>query len=131
MLGAIIGDVIGSVFEWHNNKSTEFSMYSRFTRFTDDTVLTVAIADAILSRKRHQNKFVDYVECKKLYANMLRHYYSHFPNAGYGQKFEEWAKNSTSKPYKSFGNGSAMRVSPIGFASQSLEEALNLNYESL
>jgi ADP-ribosylglycohydrolase len=51
MLGAVIGDVIGSVFEWHNTKSTEFKLYDRFTRFTDDTVLTVAIADAILNKK--------------------------------------------------------------------------------
>ncbi|MFD0675597.1 MULTISPECIES: ADP-ribosylglycohydrolase family protein [unclassified Paenibacillus] len=115
MLGAIIGDVIGSVFEWHNNKSTEFELFSRFTRFTDDTVLTVAIADAVLKRKQHSNIWVDYYVSKKLYANLLRQY---------GQKFEEWAHNREAKPYKSYGNGSAMRVSPIGFACNTLEEVL-------
>ncbi|GMK39581.1 hypothetical protein PCCS19_26350 [Paenibacillus sp. CCS19] len=124
MLGAIIGDVIGSVYEWHNTKSTEFSLYNRFTRFTDDTVLTIAIADAVLCRQKHKNKITDYFASKKLYANRLRHYYYQFPDAGYGQKFEEWARQRDAKPYKSYGNGSAMRVSPIGFASQSLEEAL-------
>ncbi|WP_192043428.1 hypothetical protein [Paenibacillus lycopersici] len=66
MLGAIIGDVIGSVFEWHNNKSTEFSLFNRFTRFTDDTVLTIAIADAVLSRQKHKNQLFDYFAGKKL-----------------------------------------------------------------
>ncbi|MDQ0875821.1 ADP-ribosylglycohydrolase [Paenibacillus sp. V4I3] len=56
MLGAVLGDVIGSVFEWHNTKSTKFKLYDRFTRFTDDTVLTVAIADAILNKKKQSNK---------------------------------------------------------------------------
>ncbi|MBD3922941.1 ADP-ribosylglycohydrolase family protein [Paenibacillus sp. PR3] len=124
MLGAIIGDVIGSVYEWHNMKSTEFPLYSRFTRFTDDTVLTVAVADAVLSRNKQKNRLADYLASKQLYASRYRQYYHWFPDAGYGQKFEEWAKNRSSKPYRSYGNGSAMRVSPIGFASQTLEEAL-------
>ncbi|MCR8630635.1 ADP-ribosylglycohydrolase family protein [Paenibacillus radicis (ex Xue et al. 2023)] len=124
MLGAIIGDVIGSVFEWHNNKSTEFELFSRFTRFTDDTVLTVAIADAVLKRKKHSNIWVDYYVSKKLYANLLRQYAQWYPNVGYGQKFEEWAHNREAKPYKSYGNGSAMRVSPIGIACSTIEEVL-------
>ncbi|MDQ0888109.1 ADP-ribosylglycohydrolase [Paenibacillus sp. V4I9] len=89
MLGAVIGDVIGSVFEWHNTKSTKFKLYDRFTRFTDDTVLTVAIADAILNKKKQSNKH--YYASKRLYANKLRQYARWYPNVGYGQKFEEWA----------------------------------------
>ncbi|WP_282940167.1 ADP-ribosylglycohydrolase family protein [Paenibacillus sp. RC67] len=124
MLGAVIGDVIGSVFEWHNVKTTEFKLYDRFTRFTDDTVLTVAIADAVLNRKKQNNKLIDHYASKKLYAIKLKQYTRWYPNVGYGQKFEEWAKNNNSKPYRSYGNGSAMRVSPIGFAYSTLEEVL-------
>lgn len=124
MLGAIIGDVIGSVFEWHNVKSTDFDLFSRFTRFTDDTVMTVAAADAVLSRQKEKNSITDYFASKRLYASRFRQYYRWFPDAGYGQKFEGWAKNPSSNAYRSYGNGSAMRVSPIGFASSSLEEAL-------
>jgi len=124
MLGAIIGDVIGSVYEWHNNKSTEFELFSRFTRFTDDTVLTVAIADAILNKIRHPWKLVDHFQSKKLYAQSLMQYARWHPNAGYGEKFEDWIKSGRFKPYRSYGNGSAMRVSPIGFAFSTLEEVL-------
>ncbi|GGA01953.1 hypothetical protein GCM10008018_55190 [Paenibacillus marchantiophytorum] len=124
MLGAVIGDVIGSVFEWHNVKSTEFQLYDRFTRFTDDTVLTVAIADAVLNKTKRSNRLLDYYASKRLYAYKLRQYAKWYPNAGYGQKFEEWASSSDPKPYRSYGNGSAMRVSPIGFAFNTLEEVL-------
>ncbi|MDF2651515.1 MAG: ADP-ribosylglycohydrolase [Paenibacillus sp.] len=124
MLGAVIGDVIGSVFEWHNTKSTEFKLYDRFTRFTDDTVLTVAIADAILNKKKQSNKLFDYYASKRLYANKLRQYARWYPNVGYGQKFEEWVLSNNPKPYRSYGNGSAMRVCPIGFAFSSLEEVM-------
>lgn len=124
MLGAIIGDVIGSVYEWHNHKSPAFDLFSRFTRFTDDTVLTVAIADAVMSRQKRRNSILDYYASKRLYASRLRQYARWFPDAGYGQRFEYWAKLNEAKPYKSYGNGSAMRVSPIGFASRTLEEAL-------
>ncbi|MFC0216289.1 ADP-ribosylglycohydrolase family protein [Paenibacillus chartarius] len=121
MLGAVVGDVIGSVFEWHNVKSTEFKLFDRFTRYTDDTVLTIAIADAVLSKNMHSNWLRDYYNGKKLYANKLRQYAKWYPGVGYGQKFEEWAANPSAQAYRSYGNGSAMRVSPIGFAYDSLE----------
>ncbi|MFC0211108.1 ADP-ribosylglycohydrolase family protein [Paenibacillus chartarius] len=124
MLGAVVGDVIGSVFEWHNNKSTDIKLFDRFTRFTDDTVLTIAIADAVLSKKKNSNWLIDYYYGQKLYANKLRQYAKWYPGVGYGQKFEEWVANNSSKGYRSYGNGSAMRVSPIGFAYDSLEEVL-------
>ncbi|OPH59051.1 hypothetical protein BC351_22250 [Paenibacillus ferrarius] len=124
MLGAVIGDVIGSIFEWHNTKSTDFKLYDRFTRFTDDTVLTVAVADAILNKKKHPIRLLDHLDSKRLYASKLRQYARWYPNVGYGQNFEAWAMNKESKPYRSYGNGSAMRVSPIGFAFNSIEEVL-------
>ncbi len=110
MLGAIAGDVIGSVFESSPIKSTEFPLFSRHSRFTDDTVLTVAVAYSIL-------KGVDYASSFKTFGRR-------YPNAGYGLSFYNWIFSPERKPYGSWGNGSAMRVSPIGFAFDTVEDVL-------
>lgn len=110
MLGAIAGDIIGSVFEWNNNKTVDFLLFSPSSRFTDDTVLTVAVADAILNRKD--------------YARTIWEYGRRYPHAGYGGSFAQWLKRDDLLPYNSFGNGSAMRVSPVGFACDSIDEVL-------
>jgi ADP-ribosylglycohydrolase len=111
MLGAIAGDVIGSIYEHRNIKTTEFPLFHPSCRFTDDTVLTVALADSIL----HGTRLVD----------LLKQYYRTYPHAGYGGLFHQWAQSERSQPYNSWGNGSAMRVSPVGFASGTLEEVLD------
>lgn len=111
MLGAIAGDIIGSVFEANNIKSTDFPLFSEYSTFTDDTVLTLALADSIVND-------VNYVK-------KLKEYYSLYPDAGYGQNFIQWAKSKDYAPYNSWGNGSAMRVSPVGFAYDSLEDVLD------
>ncbi len=111
MLGAIAGDVIGSVFERYPTKSTAFPLFSRHSTFTDDTVLTVAIAFSILKK-------TDYTLSLKMFGQK-------YPNAGYGGLFYRWMFSPDSSPYNSWGNGSAMRVSPVGFAFSSLEEVLN------
>lgn len=108
MLGAIAGDMIGSPFEAHPIKTKDFDLH--IATFTDDTVLTVAVANAILGEK-------DYAVSIKRFAQ--RH-----PQAGYGGFFRQWMWTRENKPYNSFGNGSAMRVSPVGFAFNSLEEVL-------
>lgn len=110
MLGAIAGDIIGSVYEWHNIKRTDFPLFDERCTFTDDTVLTVAIADAILNKASYEEKLRDYFEL--------------YPARGYGAHFRKWAAHSSSKPYYSMGNGSAMRVSPVGFAFDTLDEVL-------
>lgn len=110
MLGAIAGDVIGSVFERYPTKSTEFQFFNRSSAFTDDTVLTVAVAWAIL-------KGTDY-------KTALRMFGQKYPDAGYGGLFYRWMFSPTCEPYNSWGNGSAMRVSPVGFAYSSLESVL-------
>lgn len=110
MIGAIAGDIIGSVFEQYPIKSTEFELFSRHSRFTDDTVLTVAIANAILSN-------IDY-------ATSLKTFGERYPHAGYGGSFFRWIFSSDRKPYNSWGNGSAMRVSPVGFAFDNIEDVL-------
>ena len=112
MLGAICGDVIGSVYEGHNVKSKQFPLFSKKTRFTDDTVLTVAVADAILN--------------KKYFGPTIHRYSSQYPKAGFGGKFREWMKSKHPKPYGSYGNGSAMRVSPIGFAFDSISDVMTM-----
>lgn len=124
MLGAIVGDIIGSRFEWNNVKTVDFELFNSTSRFTDDTVMTIAIADAILNREHYKNFFTDAIESKKAYAYKLKEYGKKYPNVGYGRMFEQWLLSEELKPYNSFGNGSAMRVSPIGFAFDTLEEVL-------
>ncbi|NIQ01809.1 MAG: ADP-ribosylglycohydrolase family protein [Nitrospinaceae bacterium] len=108
MLGAIAGDIIGSRFEWNNHKSTDFELFHPDCRFTDDTVLTVAVAEQILYGS-------DPVDLFKEYARR-------YPDAGFGGRFAQWAASPSREPYNSYGNGSAMRVSPVGFAFDSLDE---------
>lgn len=115
MLGAIPGDIIGSVYEgrkqWMLERTTEFDpLFARNSRFTDDTVLTIAVADYILNSR-------DLVETLKAYANT-------YPKAGYGKSFKRWAFGDSELPYNSFGNGAAMRVSPVAYAYESLDEVL-------
>jgi ADP-ribosylglycohydrolase len=110
MLGAIAGDVIGSVFEAEPTKTTQFPLFSPGSRMTDDTVLTVAIAHSIL-------RGIDY-------ATSLRHFGRRYPNAGYGGSFFRWLFDSQPAPYNSWGNGAAMRVSPVGFAFDSIADVL-------
>jgi ADP-ribosylglycohydrolase len=123
MIGAIIGDVVGSIYENHNIKTTDFPLLSRFSHFTDDTTLTVAIADAILLRKNGASN-MQAIQAKKLYATKIKEYGRSFPDAGYGHMFQEWIKSDSLKGYGSYGNGSAMRASPIGFAFENIDDVL-------
>lgn len=107
MIGAIAGDIIGSYYEAFATKATDFPLFHEDCRFTDDTVLTVAVADWILNG----GDLVD----------SLHAYFKAYPQAGYGMSFTRWAGYKHRQPYNSWGNGSAMRVSPVGFAFDSLE----------
>lgn len=124
MLGAIIGDVIGSVFEWHNVKTTEFQLFSKESKFTDDTVMTIAVADALLSMHTFKNPINDALQSRTTYIAKLRQYGHRYPDMGYGSMFNDWLRASIPKPYRSYGNGSAMRVCPIGFAFDALDDVL-------
>jgi ADP-ribosylglycohydrolase len=110
MIGAIAGDIIGSAYEFHRTKNYDFQLFEVESNYTDDTVLTVAVADCILH--------------KKDYASTFKEYGNKYPNAGYGVRFRKWLGSKDSKPYNSFGNGSAMRVSPVGFAFPTMAEVL-------
>lgn len=110
MIGAIAGDIIGSVHEHTGTKSTDFDLFVPGSRFTDDTVLAVAVADCLLNG-------LDYVDA-------FHDYFSTYPNAGYGFRFFQWASAGNRNPYNSYGNGSAMRVAAVGHAFDSLDEVL-------
>lgn len=108
MIGAIAGDIIGSVYEYYHIKTTDFALFTSQSFFTDDTVLTVAVADCILHGKN--------------YAETLKEYGRRYPYAGYGGRFLQWLESDDSSPYNSYGNGSAMRVSPVGFAFNTIDD---------
>jgi ADP-ribosylglycohydrolase len=110
MIGAIAGDIIGSVYEWKNIKTKQFDLFSPDCSFTDDTVLTVALAESILTGTD--------------YASLMKAYYRRYPDAGYGGFFHRWAQAHECRPYNSWGNGAAMRISSVGFAFNTLDEVL-------
>lgn len=112
MLGAIIGDIVGSRFEFNNTNSIIFELFTDESTYTDDTICTVAIADAILNGKSYKDSLLEW--CRK-YQN---------PKGAYGGSFVRWIHSADPQPYNSFGNGSAMRVSPIGWAFDSYQEVL-------
>ena len=105
MIGAIVGDIIGSVYEWHNIKTKEFPLFREDCHFTDDTVMTCAVAEAVMNGGEHK----DFIDAMHKYGRM-------YPRAGYGGRFSMWLFLKKSEPYNSFGNGSAMRVSPCAWA---------------
>jgi len=111
MIGAIAGDIIGSVYEHNPIKREDFPLFSDYSRVTDDSVMSLAIAQAILTGG-------DYAQEMKRLGRI-------FPNAGYGGNFMIWLAKDETKPYNSWGNGSAMRVSPIGFAFDTEKEVLH------
>jgi ADP-ribosylglycohydrolase len=111
MLGAIVGDVIGSVHEWGGTKTKDFPLLVPQATFTDDSVLTVAVAEWLLTGQELAETFHAYVHA--------------FPGRGYGEMFGRWARSRSPVPYNSYGNGAAMRVSPIGFAFDTLVDVAN------
>jgi len=110
MIGAIAGDIIGSVHEGAGTKTKQFPLFGPHNWFTDDTVLTVAVAESIL----RGSDLVD----------TLHDYFHRYPQRGYGGSFIEWAVLRRREPYNSWGNGSAMRVSPVGFAYDTLDDVM-------
>ncbi len=112
LLGAICGDIIGSWYEFRPTKDRNFKLFRSNSQFTDDTVCSIAIADALMN----DNDFV----CK------LQHWCRKYPRVGYGGNFNRWFRQENPQPYNSWGNGSAMRVSAVGAYSKSIEEVLEL-----
>jgi ADP-ribosylglycohydrolase len=116
MIGAIIGDIAGSIFEFNNTNSEDFELITGSSFFTDDSVMTVATADCILNNGD--------------FAVYYKNYFRKYPDRGYGAMFSQWGSSESLEPYNSYGNGSAMRVSPVGFAYNDMQTVLDMAKKS-
>ncbi len=116
MLGAIAGDIIGSAYEFIGMKSKDFLLFPKGCSFTDDTVMTLAVAEALMSAAGDAEAF------ERQTVRSMRRFGRAYPDSGYGIRFGGWLEMENPQPYNSFGNGSAMRVSSVGWAFPSLEE---------
>lgn len=121
MIGAIIGDIVGSRFEFHNHRSKKFELFDKKCFATDDSIMSIAVCDAIIKAKGN------YRELDKLAIKSMQIIGRHYPRCGYGASFYDWIFSKNPLPYNSYGNGAAMRVSACGFAADSVEEAKSLS----
>lgn len=120
IIGAICGDIIGSTREFHSIKTKDFNLFTKQSRFTDDTIMTLAVAKWLCENK----------DSKEVLVKNLQKFGNRYPNGGYGGRFNVWLGQENPKPYGSWGNGSAMRVSPCAWVANSLEEAQDLAKKS-
>ena len=130
MYGAILGDIIGSPYEFdRGNKSKEFPLFSRYSEFTDDTVMTISVADAFLECLAGKGKCrisdLDEDELKAKLVEKMQDYGRRYPYAGYGGNFAYWLEDENPQPYNSFGNGSAMRVSSVAWLFDDIISVVN------
>lgn len=134
ILGAVIGDIAGSRFEWHPHKDKDFELLFKADvdnelltvgfkscHFTDDTVMTLAIAEALMESKK------DFSDLKENTIRCMKEFGEMYPHSGYGRHFKAWLMSPSSEPYNSFGNGSAMRVSPVAYYAKDIEEVKTLS----
>lgn len=121
MIGAIIGDIVGSRFEWKNHRNKKFELFTDKCFFTDDSVMTVAIAKAVLTAKKDRSNLGE----KAVF--WMRDIGRNYQNCGYGGNFMRWMFSDVPKPYNSYGNGAAMRVSPCAFAAETIEDAIDMS----
>ena len=117
MLGAIVGDIIGSVYEFQNTDSMDLEMFTQWSTFTDDSVMTLAIAKWLMEDEEHTRQHL--IRCMQALGRR-------YPRAGYGGDFAWWLRQENPQPYNSWGNGAGMRVSPVGLYAKTLDEALEL-----
>ena len=123
MIGAIVGDIAGSRFEFKNTKSKEFDLFHKRCRFTDDSVMSLAVCQALL------DSMPDYENLSENTIKSMQIIGREYSNRGFGRNFRSWIFSNNPKPYNSYGNGSAMRVSGCGYAANSIEEAVYLSHE--
>ena len=121
MIGAIIGDIVGSRFEWNNNRSKDFELLNHHCFFTDDSVMSLAVCSALLAAG------TDISKLSRVVVAQMRELGRAYPRAGYGGSFAQWLRSENPTPYNSFGNGAAMRVSGCGYAANSIDEAKELS----
>ncbi len=135
MLGAIIGDIVGSRFEFNNHRDKDFQLFTKDCQVTDDSIMTLAVAKAIMEAEKVTESLLGghCYDCKyyELIESMTIKYMQEigrkYPNCGYGGMFSRWIFSDNPKPYNSFGNGAAMRISPVGFAARTENEACRLS----
>lgn len=126
MFGAVIGDIIGSIYEFEGVKSKDFELFPNGCEFTDDSIMTIAVGDSLI------DWFYDGGDLHQTFVSIMHNYGRAYPYplGGYGNRFAEWLRRKSTEPYNSCGNGSAMRVSPCALIAKSLEEALDLAKKS-
>ena len=132
MLGAIIGDIVGSRFEFNNHRSKEFELFDKACAVTDDGIMTIAVARAIIEAgtppvndKNAELQY--YAKLEEMTVKYLRAIGQDYPNCGYGGMFVRWMFSDNPEPYNSFGNGAAMRIRPVAFIARTEDEALRMS----
>ena len=116
-IGAIIGDIVGSRFEWNNYRHKDFELFTEKCFATDDSIMTLAVAKALMCSRS------DWSDLAEKAVKCMQEVGRPYPNCGYGGRFRDWMYSDDPRPYNSFGNGAAMRVSACGFAARNLDEA--------
>lgn len=135
MIGAIIGDIVGSRFEFNNHRSKDFELFTEECFVTDDSIMTLAVAKAIMEAERKIEPSFDgyrydseyYSLVEKMTITYMQEIGRRYPNCGYGGMFAQWVFSDDPKPYNSFGNGAAMWISPVGFVARTESEACKLS----
>lgn len=133
MLGAIIGDIVGSRFEVYNHRSKEFELFTSECRATDDSMMTLAVGKALLEtekamkEKKDSGKQYDYTTLERLTIKSMQAIGRKYPDRGYGNMFLQWIWNDDPEPYYSFGNGAAMRISPVAYVANNKDELYRLS----
>ena len=135
MIGAIIGDIVGSRFEFNNHRSKEFELFAEGCELTDDSIMTLSVAKAIMEAMKmtrpsitddyNENDY--YAAIEKMSIKHMQEIGRNYPHCGYGGMFSRWVFSSNPKPYNSYGNGAAMRISPVAFAARTEEECYRLS----
>ena len=121
MLGAIFGDIVGSVYEFNNTADLHFPLLSRYSRPTDDSIMTLAVARALMETWGQPDDAI-----RAALVREMRDFGARYPNGGYGGRFSDWLAADDPQPYGSFGNGSAMRVTPVGWLCGTMEDTLHM-----
>lgn len=133
MIGAIIGDIVGSRFEFNNHKSKDFELFTEDCKVTDDSIMSLAVAKAIMEAEKVKKSSIAeydsdyYLLIENMTVKYMQEIGRKYPNCGYGGMFLQWIFRDNPKPYGSFGNGAAMRISPVGFFVRTVIEANNLS----
>jgi type I restriction enzyme M protein len=135
MLGAIIGDIAGSRFEWNNHKDKEFELFTEDCRMTDDSIMTLAVAKALMETENAMESVADgqernseyYVLLEKMSIQYMQAFGRRYANCGFSRAFFQWISSDDPQPYNSFGNGAAMRISPVAYVGRTEKEIQSLS----